>query len=304
LHTAIRLDDDHARSHYLLGRALTAVGRDGEARHHYQRARELDPMPWRAPHSFNERVREATGEGAVLCDLQQAFETASPGASVGWELMDDHVHPSLRGQALVAEAWVRSMADLPEPLRVPPATAAGLPDWEDYAARLGVNKFDRYATARTLAELFRAPFYQRSSPDGLARYEARMAELEASFSATERAAVTRWRDPATGRGSARPITGIAGAGLMTEGRFQDADRLLCIARRNVPRYSIWNLELTLMALQCRRQLHPHLRPEDVALAEEMIRDGDNIYRATGIRSPKLDQLMGQAADLLRRQATR
>ena len=36
----------------------------------------------------------------MLVDLQKAFREASAGGCVGWELMDDHVHPSLLGQAL------------------------------------------------------------------------------------------------------------------------------------------------------------------------------------------------------------
>jgi tetratricopeptide (TPR) repeat protein len=300
LRLAIQLYDGHARSHFLLGRALAMAGRPQEARVHFQRARELDPMPWRAPGSLNERVREAAREGAVLCDLQREFESASSGGAIGWELMDDHVHPSLRGQALVATAWVRSMAGLPEPLRVGPDAAANLPDWQEYATQLGANRFDAYAVAQKLSQLFRAPFYARSNPEGLGRQGARIREIKDSLTATEQTAVGLWQDPETHKRSLRPITGIVGAGLMTEGRFAEADRLLCIARRNVAKYSVWNLELTWMALQCRQNLRPQLLPEDLALAEEMIRDGNNIYLATGVSSPKLQRLMQEAADLILR----
>jgi hypothetical protein len=257
-------------------------------------------MPWRAPGSFNQRVRGAAAEGAVLCDLQEAFRAASPGAAIGWELMDDHVHPSLRGQALVAASWIRSMAELPAPLRVAPKAVAELPDWTEYAARLGANTFDTYAVARKMANLFEAPFYQRTNPEGLERFQARLTEIEDSVGGAQRTALRFWRDPETHEQSIRPITGIAGAGLMTEGRFEEADRLLCIARHNVSQYSIWNLELTWMALQCRQRLRPRLHPDDLVLAQEMIRDGTNLHRATGISTPKLQRFLGQASELLSR----
>jgi tetratricopeptide (TPR) repeat protein len=297
LQSAIQIYDRHARSHFLLGRALDATGRPEDAQLQYREARELDTMPWRAPGSFNARIRDAAQEGAILCDLQRAFEETSPGGAIGWELMDDHVHPSLHGQALVAETWLRSMADLPEPLRVNPDDANRLPGWTEYAARLGTNQFDTYASARRMVNLFETPFYQRSNPEGLERYASRLAEIEASLGETERVAVHYWHDPETHQQRMRPIAGIAGAGLMTEGRFEEADRLLCIARRNVPRYSLWNLELTWKALECRRQLHPQPRPEDLALVREMIRDGQGLQEATGVSSPVLEQLLRKAYEL-------
>ena len=300
LQAAVDLYGAHARSHFLLGQALAAAGRPEEAAVHFERARELDTMPWRAPGSFNDTVREAAEAGAVLCDLQEAFQAASPGGAIGWELMDDHVHPSLQGQALVARSWVRSMADLPEPLHVAQEAAEGLPDWTEYADRLGTNKFDTYAAARRMVNLFEAPFYRRSNPDGLARFQARLTEIEQTLSGAERTAVRFWRDPETHQQSIRPITGIAGAGLMTEGRFDEADRLLCIARRNVSRYSMWNLELTWKALQCRQQLYPRPRPQDLALAREMVRDGEDLRRATGVSTPALQRHLEHAAGILRR----
>ena len=301
LQGTIGIHAGHARAHFLLGRALAAAGRPGDARQEYQHARELDTMPWRAPGSLNEQIRSAAQEGAILCDLQAAFQAASAGGAIGWELMDDHVHPSLRGQALVANTWLRGMVNLPEPLKISPEDVEGLPDWTEYAARLGTNKFDTYASARRMANLFETPFYQRSNPEGLERFSSLLATIEASLGEIGLTAVHFWRDPDTHQQRMRPIAGIAGAGLMTEGRFEEADRLLCIARQNVSRYSMWNLELTWKALQCRQQLYDKLRPEDIALAQEMIRDGKSLQQATGVSTPALERLLGMASDLLSQQ---
>jgi lysophospholipase L1-like esterase len=299
LQAALALYDRHARSHFLMARSLEAAGRQLEARASYARARELDTMPWRAPGSFNDVIREvAKTEGVVLSDLQRAFEASSPGGLIGWELMDDHVHPSLQGQALVARTWVRSMTELSGPLRIDPASVERLPDWSAYAERLGANRFDAFATARRMANLFEAPFYHRSNPEGLERFEEKIDQIVRPMKGAELEAIRYWRDPNTREQSSRPISGIAGAGLMTEGRYEEADRLLCIARRNVSPYSIWRLELTGMVLQCREKIHGRLRPEDLLLAEELVRDGMRLQQATGVSTPELERLMTQASDLL------
>jgi hypothetical protein len=300
LQEAHALYSQHARSCFLLAKAFDAAGRTADARASYAQSRELDTMPWRAPTRFNTVIREAAaGEGAILSDLQRAFADHSPGGAIGWDLMDDHVHPSLQGQALAAETWMRSMTELSEPLRVDPAVFEQLPDWTVYAERLGANRFDAYATARKMANLFEAPFYRRSNPQGLQRFEEKIHEIVDPMKGAELTAIRYWRDPETHQQSLRPITGIAGAGLMTEGRYEEADRLLCIARRNVSLYSIWRLELTWKALECRIKIHGRLRPEDLSLAEELINDATNLRRATGVSTPKLEQYIRMSSNLVK-----
>jgi len=91
----------NAKAHYHLGRVYDRTGDHEKAQHHYVQARDLDTMPWRATSALQQSIRRAAREhGATLCDVEQAFRSQSPGGSIGWELMDDHVHPSLQGQAL------------------------------------------------------------------------------------------------------------------------------------------------------------------------------------------------------------
>ena len=54
--------------------------------------------------------------------------------------MDDHVHMSLYGQAIVGRALFDGLTRVSS-LGIP-ASAAGLPDWESYADRLGRNRFE------------------------------------------------------------------------------------------------------------------------------------------------------------------
>lgn len=293
LEELIALDPRHARAHFMLGRCLTALGRDGDALTNYEGAQELDPMPWRAPGSLSDVVRRvAADSGAILCDLAKDFRAASPGGATGWELMDDHVHPTLRGQALIAESLVNSMAQLTGPLRVDPSAVKSLPTWEAYARKLGENDYDRFGVAHRMRTLFRAPFYAESNPDALARSERLCAEYQKGFSASELEAVHFWQEPETHSGGFRPITGFVGAVLLSEGEFEKADRILSIARRSVAEYSLWNLELTWKALTARRRLRSAPTADDMALARAMIEDGETMYRATGLRSPDLCRHLG------------
>lgn len=295
---AIAMSAGNARAHYLLGRSLMAQGQDAEALQQFRASVELDPMPWRAPPSLSDVVRRvASDHGAILCDLEKSFEAASPHSAIGWELMDDHVHPSLRGQALVAQTMLHAMTRLKPPLLVTDEAIAKLPKWDVYAAKLGANEFDQFGVEHRLRTLFRAPFYAHSNPEALARTEAHCAELLKGFTQSEIGAIEYWQKPETHSGGFRPITGFVGAVLLSEGKNEAADRLLSIARRCVPRYSLWNLELTWKMLTARRKLRNTPSAEDKSVIKEMIADGETMYRATGIRNAELCRHLGLAYHL-------
>ena len=298
LTSAAALYDEHAGMHFLMGRCLTALGRHQEALTEYTLAKDLDTMPWRPPGACNRAVRRAAEQGAILCDLESEFRKNSAGGAIGWELMDDHVHPSLAGQALIAAAWLRSMAELPGPVRVDPADVRLLGPWEAYAQRLGANLYDRYGVANRMLHLFEAPFFRKNNLAALQRFEPICNEYEAQMSPAVWAAVRRWQDPNVHRGGHRPITSLVGLALMEEGDYEQADALLSIARRAVPIYSIWNLKFTWQALECRRRLRRAPLPEDLALAREMIANGETFMRVTGVGPPPIHRYVGLAYNLL------
>ena len=104
---AVGISPSYAETHFLLGRALEAVGRADEARAAFSRARDLDAQPARASSRLNEILREvATQQGTVLLDLDATFAEESPGGLVGFNLLEDYVHPKPEGHRLIArELW-------------------------------------------------------------------------------------------------------------------------------------------------------------------------------------------------------
>ena len=110
---ALTLDKNNAWSHFFLGRCLEMLGEDKMARSAYVKARDMDPTPWRATSGLNDVIREtARIENLPLVDSEGLFRENSPSAGIGWELMDDHVHPSAKGQILLARGVTEILAGM------------------------------------------------------------------------------------------------------------------------------------------------------------------------------------------------
>lgn len=271
---ALEIRPDHAPAHFLLGRALLAQGREGEARASFRRAIDLDPMPWRPPALSIAAIRAAVAErGAVLADLEAAFRAESPGGAVGWELMDDHVHPSLRGQDLVARTIVRAMADLPGPLRVDPGAAAALPDWRALADRQGASPAEAYGVATRMELLGRISIFERSNPELLARSLAARRRIEAESPPLVAEALAEWARGAGDRTDRYPASAAVGYALHGAGRPAEAEPYFRFAAASADPYGSWSLEFAYHALLCRAQASGGVSPEDRRLALETIRAG-------------------------------
>jgi tetratricopeptide (TPR) repeat protein len=107
----VELDAAHAATHYHLGRALEASGRLDEAIASYERARDLDANPFRAHSSFNEIVRRVsrTFDNVKLIDAEKLFREASAPHAPGFDLFLDYVHPTRKGNTILAKAVFDAM---------------------------------------------------------------------------------------------------------------------------------------------------------------------------------------------------
>ena len=110
--------------------------------------------------------------------MEKSFHDASPDGLIGWELMDDHVHPTLRGQALIAEAIVASLQYLSGPLHVSKDARRRIADWEDYARRCGDNPYDRYGVAHQMRVIFDIGFMRQTNPDAYSRFDELTHRIE------------------------------------------------------------------------------------------------------------------------------
>jgi tetratricopeptide (TPR) repeat protein len=103
-------DSLHAASWYLAARALDTLGRIGEARGAYVRARDYDRLRFRTSTDFNEAIRSAArGAGTMLADVEALFAALSPDSITGNDLILEHLHPNARGYFLIAREFAAAM---------------------------------------------------------------------------------------------------------------------------------------------------------------------------------------------------
>jgi len=105
LREAIAIDDQHAGLHYLLAKRLDGVRRSAEARIAYLRAKELDVCPLRMLEEMHQALLEiARRTETPVVDARRLVEARSRDGIPGGYLLLDHVHPSLAGHRLIADA--------------------------------------------------------------------------------------------------------------------------------------------------------------------------------------------------------
>jgi len=105
------IDADGAASDYHTAQRLWEEKKYTEAADLYTRAKERDALRFRAPEKINEIIRNLTNQysRAYLVDTRKEFEVHSPHGILGDELFTDHVHPNLKGYALMSDAFYKTM---------------------------------------------------------------------------------------------------------------------------------------------------------------------------------------------------
>jgi len=106
LRAVLDQNPDSADAWFALGRRLEDDGRYTEARDAYLQAKDRDQLRFRAPEEFNEVLREIAEDQSIrLVDVQLALAVAAPDRIIGETLMLEHVHPTLDGYFLMADAF-------------------------------------------------------------------------------------------------------------------------------------------------------------------------------------------------------
>jgi len=99
---------DFAETYYWIGKALESQARWREAAAAYQAACDLDAFPIRRTSAINDAIRRVAAEARVpLLDVERLFAEQSEHGLVGFELIEDYVHPTPYGHQLIAwKAWM------------------------------------------------------------------------------------------------------------------------------------------------------------------------------------------------------
>jgi lysophospholipase L1-like esterase len=295
-----------AQEHFQRGRSLFAEGQTDSALKEFIAARDADTMPWRAPSAAQQAVRAAAQEtGAMVCDLENSFRTNSPGGCIGWELMDDHVHPTLRGQALMAEEFASTMTWMDSPAKLAPDAQRRIAGWETYAQRLGDNPYDRYGVAHSMRVLFEVPFMKSSNPEGYARFSALCADFEQRQDTEVLQAMKEWHTFRPHVGAKRPLSGMVARVFLRQGKLAEAEQYYQIARLAVPAFTSWHMEYTYFMLVTREKRNGQLNEADRQMAAAEIEQGKFLLRRGVSESGfaerhlgRLHQLRGEFAEAI------
>lgn len=299
LRSHLATSSEDARAWFLLGRSLLAQKKDTEAQTAFRQANRFDRMPWRPSDDLQEAIRTAAQiEKTPLCDVQAFFRQISPGGVTGWELLDDHVHPSLEGQAQAARAMLASIVALEGPLAASASRLSSLPANAAYASRLGANEWDRYGTTHGLRIIFHVPFLRRSNPEAYQRYESSAQAVENTLSPAMAETIRLWQSFRPHAGGKRPITGMVARQLLRESNYREALPLYQIAQKQVPLFTSWHLEYAYFEFACREKLHGKLDAHDQAKAREELERGRFLLRRGFSESGMAERYMGRIHQLL------
>jgi tetratricopeptide (TPR) repeat protein len=108
---ALALDAEHAGLHFYYAQALEKTGDLKQARLEFLRARDTDAIPTRAKTELIEILKDFENPPQVmLADMEEVFEKISPGRIIGFEYIYDDVHPTVKGQQIIAEAVLRQLS--------------------------------------------------------------------------------------------------------------------------------------------------------------------------------------------------
>ena len=109
---ATQTDSLAADAFYALARTEEATGDTTDARADYIAARDRDALRFRAPELFNDVIREvAAAHGATVVGAQANIRRAAPGGIVGEKHMLEHLHPTVDGYFLLADAFYDALRE-------------------------------------------------------------------------------------------------------------------------------------------------------------------------------------------------
>ncbi|HZQ95771.1 MAG TPA: hypothetical protein VFA67_12225 [Candidatus Sulfotelmatobacter sp.] len=155
--SAARIDNEYAELEFRIGRVLKGLGDAKSAKEHFQRARDLDTLRFRADsriNDINRFVPAASGVGFI--DTESLFAGASADGIIGSALVYEHVHMTPLGSYLLARSIYQQVAGK---LAAGGQIAADAPSETECERLLALTAHDRSRIAQEmLRRSQKAPF--------------------------------------------------------------------------------------------------------------------------------------------------
>jgi tetratricopeptide (TPR) repeat protein len=169
---ALRIDPDHAEANYLAAVSAEKSGDATKAAQLYSRARDLDTLRVRTDNRMNALIRSvAAKRGTKFIECDEVF-----GASPGAESFVDHVHFTLEGVSLLANAVADAIDNNCAPL-----------EGEALAERLDYNDWSRSKLATIMLQRLENPPFveQAGNREQVERWRTQRETLRSSSGSPE-----------------------------------------------------------------------------------------------------------------------
>jgi tetratricopeptide (TPR) repeat protein len=167
---ASKIDNEYAELEFRIARCLKNLGDTKSANEHFQRARDLDTLRFRADSRINDinRFVPAAYSGVDLVDTESLFSSASRDGIVGSDLVYEHVHITPLGSYLFARAIYGQVAG-----KLAKGPMADAPSQTECERMLALTAYDRSRIAQEmLRRIQRAPFTQQlNHPQQVQRFQ-------------------------------------------------------------------------------------------------------------------------------------
>jgi hypothetical protein len=154
----------HALCNYYLGQLAYLKADYSAAKAYFGKARDLDGLRFRAPGKLNEIINQLCGKYpfAHVVDAKKAFESYSDNQIIGKELMLEHVHPNLKGYAILSEAFYEAM----KKVHIFSVSSKNEMDFQQLLREMPITAVDSIAGIFRIGKLKKSwPFNEVNSPD-------------------------------------------------------------------------------------------------------------------------------------------
>ncbi|MGA9529717.1 MAG: tetratricopeptide repeat protein [Terriglobales bacterium] len=156
---ATKIDDQYAELEFRIARTLWMQGDYTGAKQHFERARDLDSLRFRADSRINEinRVVGSSAAGAELVDAEDIFSKQSPNGVIGSDLVFEHVHMTPLGNYTLARAMFLEIASKMPTEAGHAVTEADVPSEADCERLLALTPHDRTRIANAMLQRLQKP---------------------------------------------------------------------------------------------------------------------------------------------------
>jgi tetratricopeptide (TPR) repeat protein len=156
---AAKIDDQYAELEFRIARTLGMQGDYAGAKQHFQRARDLDSLRFRADSRINDINRSvgSSAPGAELVDAEEIFAKQSPNGMIGSDLVYEHVHMTPLGNYLLARAMFLKIAGKMPVGAGQAVSEADVPSEADCERLLAFTPHDRVRIAGEMLDRLQKP---------------------------------------------------------------------------------------------------------------------------------------------------